>query len=83
MEKSTDGFHEHSRLLARELIGKLAVISACCDLLGTNAQPSSESAKRLGLIREMVEEIAEGLQQHQCQVLEAFRSAGGRKRYVA
>jgi hypothetical protein len=83
MEISTRVCEQPACLLVRELIGKLAIIAACCDLLGANAQATSESTRRLDLIRDAAKEMAERLQQYQCGVLEAARSVKGQGRYIA
>jgi hypothetical protein len=83
MEKSTRVCEQPACLLVRELIGKLAIIAACCALMGANGQATSESTRRLDLIRDAAKEMAERLHQYQCGVLEAARSVKGQGRYIA
>ncbi len=83
MEKSTRERYEPAYLLAHKLIDKLAIIVGNCDLLSAQAQASSECAKRLDLIRDVAKEIAKELQQDEYQLLEAARSVGRQKHYVA
>ncbi len=83
MEKSTRERAEPAYLLAHKLIDKLAIIVGNCDLLSAQAQAGSECAKRLDLIRDVAKGIAKELQQDECQLLEAARSVGRQKHYVA
>jgi hypothetical protein len=72
-EKSIKGCEQPACLLTRELNSKLAIIAACCDVLIANAQATSESTKRLDLIRDAVKEMSEQLEHYQCGVLYGSR----------
>jgi hypothetical protein len=72
--------------LAHDLVNKLAVIIGNCDLLDKQVETGTETAKRLSLIRNVAQGMANELNQHQCKLSEAIRKdvAGtGRQHHIA
>jgi hypothetical protein len=83
MVRPTGGCDEAANLLLHDAINQLAVIVGNCDLLRTELQAGSESAKRLGRIHKAAVKMAERIEQYQRRVLEVVRIVGGRKRDAA
>jgi hypothetical protein len=76
VEKNDVGKYEPSCTLAHRLTNKLAVIVGCCDLLQSETpDESSTCSRRLLTIREAAKEIAEELNQYQCRLDAAIKSA--------
>lgn len=81
--QSNVGCHEPSCLLSHVLVNKLSVIIGNCELLEEQAQAGSECAKRLGLIRDVAQEMAEELNKHQCKLSEVVRMKVAEKPLVS
>jgi hypothetical protein len=83
MEKSSEVGHELTRSLVRDLVNKLAVIVGHCDLLSEHLKESSQSAKHVGAIHEIAQEMAKELKEYQYRLAESARSAGFQELDVA
>jgi len=82
MEKSTKVGHELTRSLVGDLVNKLAVIVGHCDLLSEHLKEGSQSAKNVGAIHEIAQEMAKELIEYQF-LAEWSRSAETKTRDVA
>lgn len=60
--------------MAHELINKLSVIVAECDLLLPTVFLIYPATKRVRAIKEVAEQLAQGIVQHQCQLEEIVRN---------
>jgi ubiquinone biosynthesis protein UbiJ len=83
MEKSSEVVHELTRSFVRDLVNKLAVIVGHCDLLSEHLKEGSQSAKHVGAIHEIAQEMAKELKEYQCRLAESARSAGFQELDVA
>jgi len=75
MLQSKAGRYQPLCLLSHDLLNQLAVIVGNCDLLSKEAPAGSESARRLFRIRQVAKEMAEQLNQHQCDIDARIRAA--------
>jgi hypothetical protein len=80
MEKSSGGIPSQ---FVHDLVNKLAVIIGHCDLLRPHLKAGSQCTKRVDMINAIARDMADGLNEHQCQVAEAARRARDLKKHVA
>jgi hypothetical protein len=62
-------------VLSHDLVNKLSAIIGHCDLLSKEAEVDSECARRLLLIRQIANSMAEQINQHQCDLEDRIRTA--------
>jgi len=75
MDKPEVG-QEVTRSLVRDLVNKLAVIVGHCDLLSEHLKEGSQSAKHVGAIQEIAQEMARDLNEYERRLAESAPSAG-------
>ena len=66
-------------ILAHGLINKLSIIVGYCDILHDEVEPGSHCEKKLQLIRETAEGMAELINHHQCDLEDLLFREGVKK----